>query len=400
MHIHVQATDEQDTRTALGRLTARLAEERAAPPGFLSVYASAAHDADLVRGAFAGSGATSVHGGTSCQGVMAGGRMIARDGYGIGYFALWDEDGAFGTGLAPLGGDPRAAARAAVIEALDMARRPGETPELIWLTAAPGAEEALIAGIEDVVGANAPILGGSAADNDLTGGWRVFDTTRAETAGVAVSVLFPSSQVASAYQSGYVPTAKSGKVTRAAGRRIQQIDDRPAAEVYAGWTDGAVAADAAHAAEGPAMILSESTLHPLGRHVGDVADVPFYLLAHPATVHPDGSIELFADLDEGERVTLMTGSPDSLVSRAGRVASLSAQRGGFAVDDIAGALVIFCGGCMLAVRDRMDTVADEVDRALGGAPSLGIFTFGEQGAVLGEQNCHGNLMISCVTFAR
>ncbi|MEL7174413.1 MAG: FIST C-terminal domain-containing protein, partial [Pseudomonadota bacterium] len=95
-----------------------------------------------------------------------------------------------------------------------------------------------------------------------------------------------------------------------------------------------------------------------------------------------------------------TGSADSLVSRAGRVASLSAKRGGLTTADIAGALVIFCGGCMLAVRDRMDEVAAEVDRALGGAPSLGIFTFGEQGAVLGESNRHGNLMISCVTFAR
>ncbi|MEM6486672.1 MAG: FIST N-terminal domain-containing protein [Pseudomonadota bacterium] len=396
MHIFVQATD-ADTPRAVEQLTAALASESATPPDFLAVYASAAHDGDRVRRRFAAVGASALHGGTSCLGVMAGGRMRADGGRGIGCFALWDADGAFGTGLAALGDDPRAAARDAVARALDRAERPGEAPELVWLTAAPGAEEALIAGIEDVVGANVPILGGSAADNDLSGAWQVFDAEASVGAGVAISVLFPSRPVATAYQSGYAPTETAGTVSRVEGRRVYEIDGRAASAVYADWTHGAVAPDAS---TGPATILSASTLHPLGRHVGDVADVPFYVLAHPATAHPDGSIELFADVQPGERLTLMTGSSDSLVRRAGRVAALAAQRGGIARDEIAGALVIFCGGCMLAVRERMDEVAGAVDRALGGAPSLGIFTFGEQGAVLGERNRHGNLMISCVTFAR
>ncbi|MEO0819357.1 MAG: FIST N-terminal domain-containing protein [Pseudomonadota bacterium] len=397
MQIHVHATDGADTESALAALCDSFAGLPAAAPSFLVVSASAGHDMEAVRRAFAARGAKALHGGTSCLGVMAGGRMRAEGGMGIGCFALWDEEGAFGTGLAPLGDDPRGAARTAVARALEAAGRPGEAPELVWLTAAPGAEEALIAGIEDGVGANVPILGGSAADNDLSGAWQVFDANACLGAGVAVSVLFPSRPVETAYQSGYAPTAVSGAVSQVDGRRVHEIDGRPASTVYAEWTGGAVAPDTS---AGPATILSESTLHPLGRHAGDVADVPFYLLAHPATAHPDGSIELFADVAPGERLTLMTGSPDSLVRRAGRVASLAAERGTMAREDIAGALVIFCGGCMLAVRERMDEVAAEVDRALGGAPSLGLFTFGEQGAVLGERNRHGNLMISCVTFAR
>ncbi|MEM6677960.1 MAG: FIST N-terminal domain-containing protein [Pseudomonadota bacterium] len=397
MHILVRASDTTETPRALAELFDAVAAERATPPQFLTIYTSTGHDADLVRAQAARSGAGAIHGGTSCLGVMASGRMCCGDAKGIGFFALWDEDGAYGTGVARLDDAPRAAARRAVSQALEAAGRPGEAPDLVWLTAAPGAEESLIAGIEDVVGTNAPIIGGSAADNDLSGAWRVFDGTTIHGAGVVVSVLFPSRTVSTAYQSGYAPTAMTGTVSRVKGRRLHEIDGRPAASVYAAWTEGAVASDVA---DGSVMILSESTFHPLGRHGGDIAEVPFYLLAHPATANPDGSIDLFADVERGEELTLMTGSADSLVSRAGRVAGLSAKRGGLAVDEIAGALVIFCGGCMLAVQDRMDEVATAVDQALGGAPSLGIFTFGEQGAVLGERNRHGNLMISCVTFAR
>lgn len=397
MLVHVDATDERDTGRALERLTAGLSAIRPTPPDFLAVYASAAHDRTAVRTAMSATGARAVHGGTSCLGVMASGRMLAEDGSGIGLLALWDKDGAFGTGLAEIGADPRDAARRATIDALDAAGRRGEAPELVWLTAAPGSEEALIAGIEEVVGAGTPILGGSAADNDLSGAWHVFDRTRAVGAGVAVSVLFPSRPIASAYQSGYAPTPKSGIVTRVEGRRVWEIDGRPALDVYAGWTGEAMAPQTG---AGSRMILSESTFHPLGRYAGHVSDVPFHLLAHPATAHADGSIELFADVEPGERLTLMTGSAESLVRRAGRVAALAASPGGTGGSEISGALVIFCGGCMLAIRDRMDEVAAEVDRALGGAPSLGIFTFGEQGSVLGERNRHGNLMISCVAFTR
>lgn len=395
MFVHVDATSDRDTAPALARLTGGLSAIRPTPPDFLAVYASAAHDIAAVRAVVADTGAAAVHGGTSCLGVMAGGRMIAEEGSGIGLFALWDADGAFGTGLTELGDDPRDAAREATIAALEAAGRQGEAPELVWLTAAPGAEEALIAGIEDVVGSGTPILGGSAADNDLSGSWAVFDRESVARSGVAVSVLFPSQPLASAYQSGYVPTETSGIATRVEGRRVAEIDGRPAREVYSGWTGGSVGAGTGQA---PLPILSESTFHPLGRHVGDVAGVPFFLLAHPATAHDDGSIDLFADVEPGERLTLMTGSAESLVRRAGRVAALAAGQGGIEGRDIAGALVIFCGGCMLAVRERMDEVAAEVDSALGGAPSLGIFTFGEQGPVLGERNRHGNLMISCVAF--
>ena len=91
----------------------------------------------------------------------------------------------------------------------------------------------------------------------------------------------------------------------------------------------------------------------------------------------------------------MTGGIESLTSRAGRVAAQAVEQ---TEGSVAGTLVIYCGGCMLAVQDHMDGVASGIDKALNGAPFLGVFTFGEQGPVLNCDNRNGNLMISCITF--
>lgn len=386
MSIRVAVTTLADPAAAI----AELASDQGRGARFVALHASVGRDLDgLAAAAAAAFPDAALHGGTSCLGVMTG-EGFARDAVGV--FMLHDEDGDFATAAEPLGDDPREAARRATARALERIDRPGEAPDLIWLSVSPGREEAVIAGIEDAAGSHAPIVGGSVADDAIAGEWRVFGREGVMAEAVQVSVLFPSRSLGIAYQSGYAPTPTAGRASRVDGRRVYEIDGRPARDVYAEWTNGAVDA---RDAEAPKSILSDSTLAPLGREVGAVASVPFHLLAHPATANPDGSIDLFADVSEGEELRLMEGSADSLVARAGRVAARAAGDGAAP----AGALMIYCGGCMLAVQDRMGEVAAGVDAALGGAPFLGVFTFGEQGAVLGEENRHGNLMISCVTFA-
>jgi hypothetical protein len=230
----------------------------------------------------------------------------------------------------------------------------------------------------------------------VTGDWFVFGQDGQTSDGVVVSVLFPSRRVSFAYRNGYSPTACNGVVTRASGRTIHEIDGMPAFDVYSAWTDGAVSRPGPGETE--VAILSQSTFWPLGREVTQLGEVPFYLLAHPAVARDDGSIDLFATVETGEELTLMTGSADSLTARAGRVASLARAAGRLDAAPISGALMIYCGGCMLSVSDRLDEIVEGVNAALDGAPFLGAFTFGEQGALVRAGNRHGNLMISCIVF--
>ena len=333
-----------------------------------------------------------IHGATSCLGAMTQNGPTDR----ISAFVVRDPEGAYGTGIQAFDDDARNAARQATLEALAAADRVGEQPDLVWVSATPGSEEEVLQGIESVLGQDIPVIGGSAADNAVAGDWFVFDATSRYPSGVVVSVLFPSAPVSFAYQNGYSPTSLQGTVTRADGRTIYEIDGQPALNVYRDWTNGAVTGPSA--TETDAAILSESTFWPLGREITQVGEVPFYLLAHPAKARADGAIDLFANVDVGEELTLMTGNADVLVTRAGRVASLARTAGGLAGKPISGALMIYCGGCMLSVQDRMQEVVAGMNDALGGAPFLGAFTFGEQGALVRAGNRHGNLMISCIIF--
>lgn len=391
MKIDVFATDTTNGQPVEAEFKAWLASHDSVP-NFVALHQSVSTRSLAIEHNF--NDVTALHGATSCLGVMSeAGPCISG---GLGAFAIWDDDGDFGTGLRPLGDDSRRAAKAAAEAALRAADRLGEAPDVIWLSCSPGSEEEVLAGVEDVVGGNVPILGGSAADDTVEGHWQVFDTTQSQSDGVIVSVLFPSKPISFAYHNGYAPTAHEGIVTKCDGRLLQEIDGRPAADVYREWTDHKIIPDTVSERT---AILSESTLSPLGRHLDDVGGVPFYLLFHPAGLRTDGALELFADTHEGDTLTLMQGAPAHLTQRAGKVAALAAQSGNFEPDKIAGALMVYCGGCMLAVKDQLKDVSDGVATALPGVCFMGVYTFGEQGMVMGSRNRHGNLMISAIVFA-
>lgn len=391
MHVAAAHSNETDTRKAVQEAYAAIVRELGGAPDWLLVQSSVRHEVEALRGAVAATGARAVHGGSSCLGVMT---QAGVHSDGVGMFGLRDEAGAFGVGMAPLGADAAGAASAALQQAIAAAGREGEVPTLVWLTAAPGREEACIAGIEAVLGRGVPIVGGSAADDTVAGGWYLFTPDASHGDAVVVSALFSSTPVTSAFQSGYTPAGRTGRVTRASGRTIHTIDGRPAAVVYDEWTGGAIAA----ALPAGGNVLGSTTLFPIGRRVGEAGGAVYYRLAHPESVTEDGALRLFADFSEGDELVLMTGTTEALRSRAGRVAAdaLALAEGGAA----AGALVIFCAGCMLTVRDAVDEVVASLRGSLGATPFLGCFTFGEQGCFVGGENRHGNLMISVTVFGR
>jgi hypothetical protein len=385
---------DSDTDVAVAEAYAALARELGGPPDWLFVQSSVRHPLAALQRAVAATGARAIHGGSSCLGVMT--QAGVHGDAGLGLFGLRDEHGGFGVGLAPLGDDPAAGAGLALQRAIDASGRQGEVPALVWVTSAPGHEEACIAGIEAVIGREVPIVGGSAADDAVAGGWYQFTRDAGDTGGIVVSALYPGAAVASAFQSGYSPTTHIGRVTRADRRSLQEIDGRPAAAVYDAWSGGALAS----ALPGGGSVLATTTLFPIGRRVGDVGGEPYFRLAHPESVGPGGDLRLFADFAEGDELVLMQGSIDALLTRAGRVADDALSLAQLTPHGAAGALVIFCAGCMLTVRDQLPRVVAGLNQALAGVPFLGCFTFGEQGCFVGGENRHGNLMISVTVFAR
>lgn len=381
------------TAEAAQAVAAAMLQALGAPPQLLVLYGTENHARpELVETLRASLPGVQIIGGTSCGGVMTERGFHGGPDGAIGALGILDPEGAYGVGACDLADGARRAGAEAMNRALAAAGRDFETPTLVWCCQPPGQEEAVLEGVQSVIGQATPIIGGSAADEKIAGEWREFSTLGVLDGHAVVAALFPTGEYGAAFQSGYAPGGPSGTITRAQNRQILEIDGRPAAEVYCGWTDGGV--DARDL--GP--ILAKSTPTPLGRVAGDVLGVPMFVLSHPALIGVGGDLSLFTDIDEGDRVHLMRGSPDSLVKRAGHVVEDACAMGGWGPDATLGGLVIYCGGCMLHVRERMGEVAEGVREAIHGAPFLGAFTFGEQGPIVDNCNRHGNLMVSALTF--
>ena len=87
-------------------------------------------------------------------------------------------------------------------------------------------------------------------------------------------------------------------------------------------------------------------------------------------------MDFFTDIAIGDVLHQMTGSADGLVTRAGRVATMA--RDGLSEGSApSGALIVYYGGCMLVVRDRVDDITEGVRTALADVPFLTTFTVGE-----------------------
>lgn len=394
MNIQTAWTTLTDEKEAVNDLVEKLQFSGSSEPDWLMTYASASYEIEELAEQISLSFENATHhGSTSSMGVMTAEGFHSTDSYGLGVFAVSDPTGAYGVGLAPIGHDARVAGALAIRRALANSGRTGELPMIVWLSSAPGQEEAVLAGIKDVVGNEVIIAGGSAADNAVDGNWKVFTGQEVHTDAVLVSALFPSTGTHFAFHNGYSPTEHKGIVTEASGRSLIAIDNRPALEVYNEWTSQLVADRMVGA-----NILSDTSFHPLGRIVASEGEAKLHILSHPASILENGALALFSNIASGEEVVLMQGTADGLVRRAPRVVRAALSEGNMEIDQAAGLLIIFCAGCMLSMTDRMDEVVEGIRKESGNLPFLGAFTFGEQGCFVDGVSRHGNLMVSALVF--
>jgi hypothetical protein len=388
---------QRDTAHAIRAAIAQLADQLEEQPTWLLLYTSDSYESDvLLRELHNYAPDVPLHGATSCLGAMTQLGFHSSEGVGLALLGIVDRAGRYGVGSAELSQNPRQAGSDAIFAAIENAGRSGEPPALVWISGAPGHEEAILEGIQDVIGRNVPIAGGSSADNAVAGNWQQFANGNHYANAVVVTALYPSVPLHHAFHSGYSTTLLQGTITKATGRTLYEIDGKPAAALYNEWTGGAVTDALAFGGN----VLANTTLFPLGRRVTTADEYATYRLAHPDTVTDDGALTLFANVEEGEELILMSGTTQGLVERAGRVAQSALWAGRVSPDQLSGALAIYCAGCMLTVQDKMAAVVDEIKQALGDAPFIGTFTFGEQGCFNNGENHHGNLMISIVVFEK
>ncbi|MFU8819540.1 MAG: FIST signal transduction protein [Desulfurivibrio sp.] len=396
MRIASAGSTTPDPRTAVREACEILSRKLSAPPAIIFAHWSVAYPGRMVRDGIAQRfPGCRIHGASSCRGAMTEDGVLFTEGHGLALLGVADPTGAYGVDGRGWEDNPRQSASRAVLAAIADAGRPGETPDLVRLASTPGRESEVLAGIEDILGPGVPIIGGSAADNEVRGDWEIISNNACLTDGLSISVLYSSTPLYFAFHNGYSPTDRRGTVTAATGRTVTTIDHRPAALVYNEWTEGLLD----HVLPGGGPVLAATALHPLGRVVGHIGSVPYFNLAHPDRVSATGDLSTFADIKPGDELVLMRGTVETLISRAGRVARAAISGGRLPPEQISGALVAYCAGCMLTLEERIDEVVASLNQAMARRPFLGAFTFGEQGCFTGGENRHGNLMISAIIFS-
>ena len=225
------------------------------------------------------------------------------------------------------------------------------------------------------------------------------DALKVTTNGFMVVLAWSSYQVVSALTSGFSNTPKIGVVTKvgASPRELLEIDGRPAAEVYNEWDEGRIRSTAVFGDDGMANILSSSSFAPLAEPLG----FKQCRVLHPAFIERDsGCITLFADVKKGMKIQMMNATADTLIENIPESAmALMKQETTHASNRCIGALMIFCGGLVMAIDDDMPLVCERLAAMVGYQDHLGICCFGEQGKMLHDGvACHGNLMFGCMLF--
>lgn len=364
-------------------------------PHLMLVHSSCIYDSEiLIHRLCALAPGVPLQGGTSCQGVLTDSGFHSLDDKGLGILGVFDPDGYYGVGIAEAEGGLESAVATALDDALINSNRPGELPSVVIITGYPGQEERVIRAIEEHLGPSVPIIGGTSADNDMSGQWRQFGNSTVCREAISVAALFPTGEVGYAFHSGYEPTKNRGKATRTMGRVLCEIDGRPAARVYNEWTKGLID----DVVSDGGSLVPTTSFKPIGRPASRVGGVNYYRLSYPVEVLPNQKLQLFTDINEGDDVVLMTGNPDSLASRAGRVAGVAVDAAPFSEEEIEGGFVLFCTGCMLSIPHRMPEVVEGIRKGWGNSPFVGAFTLGEQGRFIGGENRHGNLMVAALVF--
>jgi hypothetical protein len=270
------------------------------------------------------------------------------------------------------------------------------------LHSTPGHEERLLSELVPALGPGVPLLGGTAADDDLSGRWGVFASGGFSTGGFStgkgavMAVVDWPGRVAVSMQSTAMVTPQRGRVTRAIGRTLFEIDGQPAASVYNRWIGGTLNRQLREGGH----ILNQTSLQPLGVHRVE-RGIGSYVLVHPETmVAGTGALTTFKEIAVGEEVWQMKASRAGFIGRPATVVERLMIDSRISASQVLGVYLVYCAGCRLTVNEGTSLMLAGFRGAVGHVPFTTAYCFGEQGCSAPNGPAeHGNLMTAALLLA-
>lgn len=265
-------------------------------------------------------------------------------------------------------------------EAAKEAKEKAKGPLSLFVMFLDGLAEngaAAVRGVQEVLGKNFPIIGGSAGDDFLFKKTyeyyndKVLDNS---LVGVGFSGDF---SFGVGVRHGWEPIGLPMKVTKAEGSKLIEINNRPALSIYEDY----FGRKAEELIKEP--IARMAYTYPLGMSVEGSSEL---LIRDVVIANKKGEITCAAEIPQGSEIRLMLGDHDKAIQ-----AATEAAEG--ALDQLKGAKpkVIFVFDCIARWKLLGKAIGEEitaVQKVLGKeVPLIGFYTYGEQaplGGLLGQ----------------
>lgn len=262
-------------------------------------------------------------------------------------------------------------------------------PKAMYMVGSPTEEEFYLKGITNIVG-RVPFFGGSAADNTISGNWKLFTDEKVIGEGVAIALLYTNDPIANVFTGAYKETKDMGIITKVDGnRKLVEINNKPALKVYAKWRK----MKPKDLLGG--NLLSATITSPLGvkDRLGDLVAI-----RHPMAGNEDMSMNIGNQLAVGTCVIRMESSIDEIISSV--TTTLKSLKAKFGKTEIAAYHLVHCGGRRAGIDSRIEEVYKATKKVVGDTPFIMEFTFGEYGTEQDGINTCGGLMLSFTAFAK
>ena len=331
---------------------------------------------------------------TSCGGLIVPDGVVSSPNGFAGMLSLNDPDMTIGVAIHEAGKDPRAIGRKVAIQAVENAKTT-RAPAYFYMVASPKEEEEYLMGIQDVIG-RVPMFGGSAADNDVSGNWKISCNDKVITDGVAVAFFYTDNEIATSFTGAYKETDNIGLITEVKNNRtLVSIDEVSALKKYAHWINMS-----------PSELLGRDLLvasinKPLGIKdpLGNLT-----VIRHPmfgddmgTKTTTDDTITLGNKVVKGTAIIQLEATQDDLINATGNnLKDLNKKM----YTEPGAYIFIHCGGRKLGIGDRIEEVHKQLLKESKGTPFLTAFTFGEYGYDEHSANICGGLMLSFTAIGK
>lgn len=228
-------------------------------------------------------------------------------------------------------------------------------------------DDLVLDGIVEITGA-VPLVGGSAGDDSKFVKTYTFLNGEVTNDGCVVVAIVSNLITSTGIKQGYFPTNKIVLVTKAKGKIVKELNNKPAAQVYSELTG---------------VNIEELRKNPLPYIVAKpfgLADTQGnYWVKTALKVMDDDSLLFFAPIKESTALCLMESKEELILNASKEAIQESVQKA--SLKDLEALIIFSCGARTIYLGDKLIKEYELIKKTVGKTPFIGFYTYAEQGRI-------------------